>query len=52
MDGGAYGSEARSWSDTPSCTAAGGQNMAAGFDRGGGGEEGKGGGEVTSYKEN
>ena len=31
MDGGAYTSEARSWSDTPLCAADGGQDMVAVF---------------------
>ena len=36
MDGGAYMSEARSWSDTPLCAAHSGQDMAAVSTPGGG----------------
>ena len=36
MDGGAYVSEARSWSDTPPCAVDGGQDMAAVCAGGGG----------------
>ena len=44
MDGGAYLSEARSWSDTPLCAAAGGQDMDTGL--GGGARWRRG---ITSY---